>query len=89
MVIGACWYLAGAFLTSSLVASVITVVPGREILAIGIIASCAISAILFAAAAIYLHNRKWRWIRQSKLARNLFLGFAALITLCLLPLILG
>jgi hypothetical protein len=84
MIIGTCWYLAGLSLLVSLVGSAITVVPGHDAFTAGIIAGGLSGSILFAAVAVLLHTREWPWIRQSKLVRNLFLGFAALATLCLL-----
>jgi len=88
MIVGTCWYLAGLLSLAALTASAITVVPGHDFTA-GTVAGCWSGSLLFAAAAVFLHAQEWRWICQAKLARYLFLGFAALITTCFLPLIVG
>ena len=89
MIIGTCWYLSALLLLASLCASAITVVPGHESFQTMVIGGSTLSSILFVAAAIFLHTRRWRWIDESKLARNLFLGLAGLATLVLIPLIVG
>jgi hypothetical protein len=84
MIVGTCWYLAGLLLLISLAASAITVVPGHGVSTAGIVAGTAVGSLVFALAAIILHTREWRWIQQSKPIRNVFLGFAALMTMSLL-----
>ena len=88
MIIGICWYLSALLLLTSLLASAITVAPGHGSMLFEIAGSVG-GAFIFAAAAIILHTRQWPWIRQSKLARSLFLAFAVLATLCLVPLVVG
>jgi hypothetical protein len=80
MVIGTCWYLSGVLLLASLCASAVTVVPGHESAQEWLIAGTLTASFLFAATAVFLHRRQWPWIRESKLAKNLFLGLAALAT---------
>ena len=87
MIIGTCWYLSVLLLLASLVTSAITVAPGHERWLFHVMASGVVGSVFFVATAIFLHTRKWNWIRCSKLAKNLFLGFALLATLCSLPFI--
>ncbi len=89
MIIGTCWYLSALLLLASLCASAITVVPGHESDIAVMVAGSLTGSLLCAASAIFLHMRQWHWIRESRRARNLFLGFAALATVIIGALTVG
>ena len=89
MIVGTCWYLAGLLLLASFGTSAISVFPGREASVHALIATFIGGSLLSAATAIFLHTRRWHWIRESRLAKGLFLGFAALATALCLPFLFG
>lgn len=84
MIVGTCWYLSGLLLLASLCASAITIAPGHETFGFAIVTGNVIGSLLFAGGAIFLHTRQWHWIRESRLAKNLFLGLAGLATFYLI-----
>ncbi len=89
MIVGTCWYLAGLLFLASLCGSFITVAPGIESWFHEVMAGCVAGSLFFAITASFLHRRQWRWITESKLAKYLFLGFAALATVVFAPFIIG
>ena len=86
------WYLAIVFGLFSILASGVTVVPGRglEVVRDIVVVSGWSGSVFFASLAVYARSRPLHhWIHRSRVPRVALLGFALVATLLLLFISMG